>query len=101
MKRFHQSPSQSSRPIKKLKHDACPEGKALIEVNGQKHPITVLLDSGSNIFLMNQDTGRPLKIPPEARDLQFQIMTFDGKTAPIGGTFYTHPMLLEIGTNGH
>jgi len=101
MKRFHHEQSESSRPIKKRKHYACPEGKAFIEIKGRKHAINVLLDSGSNIFLMNQDTAQRLRIPTEARDLPLKITTFDGETAPSAGIFYTHPILLEIGANGH
>jgi len=82
MKRFHQEPTESSRPIKKPKHYACPEWKALIEIKGRKHMINVLLDSGSNIFLMNQDTAKRLEIPTEARDSPLKITTFDGETAP-------------------
>jgi len=82
MKRFHQNPSESSRPVKKPKHYACPEGKAFIEVKRRKHAISVLLDSGSNIFLMNQNTARRLEIPTEARDLPLKITTFNGETAP-------------------
>jgi len=82
MKRFHQSPSESSRPVKKPKHYACPEGKAFIEVKRRKHVISVLLDSGSNIFLMNQNTTRRLEIPTEARDSRLKITTFNGETAP-------------------
>jgi len=63
--------------------------------------INVLLDSGSNIFLMNQDAARRLAIPTAARDPRIKIRTFDGKTVPTGGTLYTHPILLEIGSNGH
>jgi len=69
MKRFHQETSESSRPIKGPKDYACPEGKAYIESKGRKHAINGLLDSGSNIVLMNQDTARRLEIPTEARDL--------------------------------
>jgi len=50
---------------------------------------------------MNQNTARRLEIPAEARDSPLKITTFDGKTAPSGGIFYTHPILLEIGANGH
>jgi len=101
MKRFHQETSEHSRPIKKPKHYACPEGKAFIELKGRKHAISVLLDSGSNIFLMNQDTARRLEIPTEARDSTLKITTFDGETAPTRRKFYTHPIRLEIGANGH
>jgi len=63
--------------------------------------ISVLLDSGSNIFLMNQKTARRLEIPSEARDSPLKITTFDSETTPTGGIFYTHPIRLEIGANGH
>jgi len=101
MKRFHHELGESLRPIKKPKHYACPEGKAFIELNGRKHAISVLLDSGSNIFLMSQDTARRLEILTEARDSPLKITTCEGETAPTRGIFYTHPILLEIGANGH
>ena len=63
--------------------------------------INVLLDSCSNINLMNQDTARRLNIPTEARDSLLKITTFYGETAPTGGIFYTIPILLDIGANGH
>jgi len=69
MKRFHQQPTESSRSFKKPKHYSCPTKRAFIEVKGRKYPINVLLHSGSNIFLMNQDTTQRFKIPTEARDL--------------------------------
>jgi len=101
MKRFHQELSESSRPIKKPKYYACPGGRAFIELKGRKHAISVLLDSGSNIFLMNQETARRLEIPTETMDSPLKITIFDGETASTGGIFYTHPILLEIGANGH
>jgi len=84
MKRFHQEGSQRSKPVKQPKHYPCPEGKAFIELKEQKEAISVLLDSGSNIFLMNQSTARHLEIPTEARDSPLKITTFDGETAPTG-----------------
>jgi len=87
MKRFHQNLTESSRPIKKPKDYAGPEGKAIIETRGRKQTIKVLLDSGSNLFLMNQDTARWLEIPNEARDSHLKITTFHGEPAPTGGTF--------------
>jgi len=50
---------------------------------------------------MNQKTARWPQIPTEARDFPLKITTFDGETAPTGGIFYTHSILLEIGANGH
>jgi len=99
-KRFHQNPSESSRPIKKPKHYACPEGKAFIEIKGRKHTINILLDSGSNMFLINQETAQRLEILTEARDSPVKITTFDGETAPTGGNYYTDTISLEIGAEG-
>jgi len=73
----------------------------IIEVKERKHGINLLVDSRSNIFLMNQDTARRLEIPTEASVSPLKITTFDGETAPTGGIFYIHPILLEIGANGH
>jgi len=53
------------------------------------------------MFLMNQKTAQWLEIPTEARDSPLKITTFDGETASTGGIFYTHPILLQIGANGH
>jgi len=100
-KRFHHDQSESSRPVKKPKHYACPGGKVFIELKRRKHVISVLLDSSSNIILMNQNSARRLEIRKEARDSLLKIRTFDGETVPTGGIFYTHPILIEIGANGH
>ena len=50
---------------------------------------------------MNQKTGRRLEFPTEASDSPSKIRTFDGETVPTGEIVYTHPILLEIGANGH
>jgi len=50
---------------------------------------------------MNQDTAQRLEILTEARDSPFKTTTFDSETVPTGGIFYTPPILLQIGTNGH
>jgi len=99
MKTFDREPSECSRPVKKPKQYAGPVRKAFIEIRGRKEGINVLLDSSSYIVLMNQDTARPLDIPTEARDSLLKITTFDHKTAPTGGRFYTHRILIELGVN--
>ena len=48
---------------------------------------------------MNQNSARRLEIPTEARDSPLNITTFDGETAPTGGIFSTHPLLLESGAD--
>jgi len=50
---------------------------------------------------MNQNTPRGLEIRTETRDLLLKITTHQGATAPTGGTFYTHSILLEISTYDH
>jgi len=50
---------------------------------------------------MNQDNAQRLEIPTKTRNSPLKITTFDGETAPTAGIFYTHPILLEIGANGH
>ena len=83
------------------KHYDWPEGPAFLFVSDKRHKIKVLLDSGSNIFLLNQKTARSLKIPYEVRETPLQITTFNGKISLTGGKYYSHPIKLEIGTNGH
>jgi len=39
--------------------------------------------------------------PDRSLGFTVKITTFDGETAPTGDTFYPHPILLEIGANGH
>jgi len=63
--------------------------------------ISLLLDSGSNILLITQNTARRLEIPTEATYSPLKITTFDGETGPTGRIFNPHPILLEIGANGH
>ena len=82
-------------------HYECPEGSAFLLVADKRHKIQVLLDSGSNIFLLNQKTARSLKIPYEIRDTPLQITAFNGEISSTGGKYYSHPIKLEIGTNGH
>ena len=106
MKRVRQDWSESSNKkarteVQPPKHYKCPEGRAFIETQGRRYQITVLLNSGSNIFLLNQQTAQRLNIPTVIRDKPILITTFDGESAPTGGEQYTHPFLLEIGTNGH
>jgi len=50
---------------------------------------------------MNQKTPGRLGIPTKARHSLLKITTFDGETAPTGGLFYTHPILLEVRDNCH
>jgi len=51
-------------------HYECSEGNALLVISDKRHELRVLLDSCSNIFLLEQNTGRSLKVPYEIRENQ-------------------------------
>jgi len=48
----------------------CPEGHAHIYIFGKRYRIPVLLDSGSNIFLINEQLVKDLHIPYHSRLMQ-------------------------------
>ena len=76
-----------------------PEGHAHIYVLGNRYRIPVLLDSGSNIFLINKTLVQDLNIPYESRTDAIPIQGFTGETISTGGSHFTHPLNLEIGQN--
>jgi len=51
----------------------CPEGHAHIYILGKRYQIPVLLDSGSNIFLINEQLVKDLHIPYHSRADAVQI----------------------------
>ena len=77
----------------------CPEGHAHIYVLRNRYRIPVLLDSGSNIFLINATLVYDLNIPHKSRTDTIPIEGFTGETITAGGSHYTHPLYLEIGQN--
>jgi len=60
-----------------------------------------LLDSGSNIFLINEQLVKDLHIPYHSRADAVQIQGFTGETISSGGSHFTKPHYLEIRTNKH
>ena len=83
------------------RHYECPEGNAFIYIAEKRHKIRGLLDSRSNIFLLNQQTARRIKVPYETRKIPLKVAAFNGETSATGGKYYTHPIKREIGKNGH
>ena len=79
----------------------CPEGHAHIYILGKRYRIPVLLDSGSNIFLINEQLVKDLHIPYHSRTDAVQIQGFTGESISSGGTNFTKPLFLEIGSNKH
>jgi len=82
-------------------HYACPAGHAHIYILGKRYPIPVLLDSGSNIFLINEQLVKDLYISYRSLADAFQIQGFTGQAISSGGSHLTKPLYLEIGTNKH
>src|SRR5437588_2726262 len=79
----------------------CPEGNAIIETGGRRIKIHMLLDSDSNIFLLNTKLVREANIPYTTRPTAVEIKGFDGTMTTTGGKYFTHPIMLEIGLNSH
>jgi len=82
-------------------HYECPKGNAILVISDKRHKFRVLLDSGSNIFLLNQNTARTLKVRYEIREKLRKITAFNGEVFSTGGKYYSHLIQLEIDTNGH
>ena len=87
--------------IPKPTHYDCPEGPAYIEATGKRIHIRALLDSGSNIYVINKDLDEHFDIHYETRQKALNILAFDCEVNLSGGKHYTHPILLEIGNNGY
>jgi len=87
--------------IRETERYNCPEGHARIYILGKRYQIPVLLDSGSNIFLINEQLFEDLHIPYHSRTDAVQIQGFTGETISSGGTNFTKPLCLKIGSNKH
>ena len=79
----------------------CPEGHAHIYILGKRYRIPVLLDSGSNIFLINEQLVKDLHISYYSCTDAVQIQGFTEEIISSGGSHFTKPLYLEIGTNKH
>jgi len=77
----------------------CPKGHAHIYILGQYYRIPVLLDSRSNIFLINEQLVKDFHIPYHSRADAVQIQGFTGEASASGESHFTKPLCLEIGTN--
>ena len=85
----------------KPKQNDCPEGYTYVETIKGRTRVRVLLDSGSNIFLINQNLVKNLHMPYETRPTALPILTYEGTNTSYRGKHYTHPILLEIWQNRH
>jgi len=104
MKRAYKTRVRGPKRIKNKpnpQHHEYPEGNAILVISEKRQKIRVSLDSGSNIFLENQNTARTLKVPYEIRENSLKIIAFNGEVSSTGAKYHSHPIPLEIGTNGH
>ena len=79
----------------------CPEGHAHIYILSKRYRISVFLDSGSNILLINEHLVKDIHIPYHSRADAVQIQGFTGEEISSSGSHFTKPLCLEIGTNKH
>ena len=79
----------------------CPEKHPHIYILGKHYQIPVLLDSVSNIFLINEQLVKDLQISYHFRADAVQIQGFTGEAISSGGSHFTKSLYLEIGTNKH
>jgi len=67
----------------------------LLHLDGKKHQIRVLLDTGCSIVLLNSQTLEKLAIPKKKRKRAHSIESYTGESVQGAGQFYTEPMLLQ------
>jgi len=79
----------------------CPAGHAHLNILSKSSGIPVLLESGSNIFLINEQLVKDLHIPYHSRADVVQIKGLTGEAISSGGSHFTKPLALERGTNKH
>jgi len=87
--------------VPKPSHYECPEGPAFMEAACKRIRIRAVLDSGSNIFLINQHLVEHFDIPYEISQKALNILAFDREINSSGGKHFTHPIILEITSNDH
>ena len=87
--------------VPRPKRYECPKGNAILRTGGRRIKIHMLLDSGSNIFLLNPKLVQEAKIPYATRPAAVKIKGFDGAITTRGGKHFIQPIVLEIGLNSH
>jgi len=67
----------------------------LLHLDGKKHQIRVLLDTGCSIALLNSQTVEKLGITKKKHERTHSIESYTGESVQGAGQFYTEPMLLQ------
>ena len=67
----------------------------LLQLDGKKHQIRVLLDTGCSIALLNNQTVERLDIPKKKHKQAHIIESYTGESVQGAGQFYTKPLLFQ------
>jgi len=67
----------------------------LLHLDGKKHQIQVLLDTGCSVALLNNQTMEKLGITKKEHRRAHTIENYTGERVKGAGQFYTEPMLLQ------
>jgi len=67
----------------------------VLHLNGKRHPVRVLLDTGCSIPLISQRTIKKLGIERKTHKTTRTIENFTGETVRNAGQYYTKPMQLQ------
>jgi len=67
----------------------------LLHLDGKKHQIRVLLDTGCSIALLNNQTVERLDIPKKKHKQAHIIESYTGESVQGAGQFYTKPLLFQ------
>jgi len=67
----------------------------LLHLDGKKHQVQVLLDTGCSVALLNNQTVEKLGITKKEHRRAHTIENYTGERVKGAGQFYTEPMLLQ------
>jgi len=96
-KRRNEEPSGGT-PFKKprtVPSGTCPVITMILHMGEKIHPISVLLDTGCSIALINQQTVEKLEIKKKEHRRPHSIENYTRESVKGAGQFYTEPMLLQ------
>jgi len=79
----------------------CLKGHADLYIVGKRYRIPVLLDSSSNILLINEKVVKDLHLPYHSPADAVQIEGFTGDAISSSGSHFPKPLYLEIGIDKH
>jgi len=79
----------------KRKRQTRPIIPMILHLDGKRHQVKVLLDTGCSIPLINQQTVEKLGVEYEAHEKPRTIESFTGETVKNAGQYFTKPLRLQ------